>query len=127
MANHLHLALRTLPRVAKRWLPQEVARRGLTITKLAKCMSDALPTPDRKRVEQPISPRKPANVFVKPTLFSVVGRILVKAARLQRVFGGIGFSLVDPPVFKRGPRSTLKRPSARGARTVRCGLQGPGR
>ncbi len=52
MANHLHLVLRTLPRVAKRWSPLEVARRWLTITKLAKCMSDAMPTPDRKRVEQ---------------------------------------------------------------------------
>ena len=52
MSNHLHNVLRTLPRVARRWSAQEVARRWLTITKLAKCLSDDLPQPDPHRVEQ---------------------------------------------------------------------------
>lgn len=52
MSNHLHLVLRTLPRVARRWSALEVARRWLTVTKLAKCFSDALPVPDPKRVEE---------------------------------------------------------------------------
>ena len=51
LSNHLHLVLRTLPRVARRWSAQEVARRWLTITKLAKCLSDDLPRPDPQRVE----------------------------------------------------------------------------
>jgi hypothetical protein len=41
-----------LPRVARRWSAHEVARRWLTITKLAKCLSDDLPQPDPQRVEQ---------------------------------------------------------------------------
>jgi len=52
LANHLHLVLRTMPRVAKRWTAQEVVRRWLTITKLAKCFSDDLPKPDPKKVEK---------------------------------------------------------------------------
>ena len=51
-SNHLHLVLRALPRVAQRWSAQDVVRRWLTITKLAKCFSDDLPTPDPQRVEQ---------------------------------------------------------------------------
>jgi hypothetical protein len=52
LSNHLHLVLRTMPRVAKRWTAKEVVRRWLTITKLAKCFSDDLPRPDPKRVEK---------------------------------------------------------------------------
>ena len=52
LSNHLHLVLRTLPQVARRWSAQEVARRWLTATKLAKCLSDDLPSPDPQRVEQ---------------------------------------------------------------------------
>jgi hypothetical protein len=52
LSNHLHLVLRTMPRVAKRWTPQDVVRRWLTITKLAKCFTDDLPKPDAQRVEQ---------------------------------------------------------------------------
>ena len=52
LSNHLHLVLRTLPRVAKRLSAQEVVRRWLTITKMAKCLSDDLPVPDPKRVEK---------------------------------------------------------------------------
>jgi hypothetical protein len=62
MRNHLHVVLRTMPRVAKRLGREEVVRRWLTITKLAKCMSDDLPeinpklvkklAKDKKKVEQ---------------------------------------------------------------------------
>ena len=52
MSNHLHNVLRTLPQVARRWSAREVARRWLTITKLAKCRSDDLPQPDPQRVEK---------------------------------------------------------------------------
>jgi hypothetical protein len=52
LSSHLHLVLRTLPRVARRWSAHEVARRWLTSTKLAKCRSDDLPQPDPQRVEQ---------------------------------------------------------------------------
>lgn len=52
MRNHLHTILRTRPEIVRRWSRHEVARRWLTITKLAKCMSDAMPEPDPKRVEQ---------------------------------------------------------------------------
>jgi len=52
MSNHLHMVLRPYPRAAK-WLgAEEVARRWLTITKLAKCMSDELPVPDEKKVQE---------------------------------------------------------------------------
>lgn len=50
MRNHLHLVLRTRPDVAQRWSRQEVARRWLTITRLAKCMDDSLPQPQQKRI-----------------------------------------------------------------------------
>ncbi|MHB8861261.1 MAG: transposase, partial [Pirellulaceae bacterium] len=50
--NHLHLVLRTLPRVAKRWTAEDVVRRWLTITRLAKCFTDDVPAPDPQRVEQ---------------------------------------------------------------------------
>ena len=52
LSNHLHNVLRTLPRVARRWSAHDVARRWLTITKLAKWLSDDLPQPDPQRVEQ---------------------------------------------------------------------------
>jgi hypothetical protein len=52
LSNHLHLVLRTCPEAARRWSRAEVARRWLTITKLAKCLSDDLPKPDPRRVEQ---------------------------------------------------------------------------
>jgi hypothetical protein len=52
LMNHLHLVLRTLPRVARRWTPEDVVRRWLTATKLAKCCSDALPRPNPERVEK---------------------------------------------------------------------------
>ena len=38
--------------MARRWSAHEVARRWLTITKLAKWLSDDLPQPDPQRVEQ---------------------------------------------------------------------------
>jgi hypothetical protein len=52
MANHLHLILQTLPRVAKRWSPREVVRRWLTAAKMAKCLTDDVPPPDLKRIEK---------------------------------------------------------------------------
>jgi hypothetical protein len=44
--------LRTCPEAVRRWSRAEVARRWLTITKLAKCLSDDLPKPDPRRAEQ---------------------------------------------------------------------------
>ncbi len=58
MANHLHLILQTLPRVAKRWSPREVVRRWLTATKMAKCLTDEVPPPDPKRIEKMARDRK---------------------------------------------------------------------
>ncbi len=58
MSNHLHAVLRTRPKIVKRWSAEEVARRWLTITKLAKCMSDDMPQPDPKRVERLARNRK---------------------------------------------------------------------
>jgi len=58
MANHLHLVLRTRPDVARKWSRQEVARRWLTITRLAKCMNDALPAPDPDKYLELIKDKK---------------------------------------------------------------------
>ncbi|MGM0486991.1 MAG: hypothetical protein ACQESR_09555 [Planctomycetota bacterium] len=52
MSNHLHGVLRPCPRAAKRLFAVEVARRWLTITKLAKCMTDELPVPDEERGQE---------------------------------------------------------------------------
>ena len=52
MSNHLHAVLRTRPEIAKRLPPREVARRWLTITKLAKSMSDDMPEPDEKKIDK---------------------------------------------------------------------------
>ncbi|MFO7902458.1 MAG: hypothetical protein R6U98_07350, partial [Pirellulaceae bacterium] len=51
MRNHLHVVLRPCPGAAKRLSAVEVARRWLTIRKLAKCMTDELPVPDERRVQ----------------------------------------------------------------------------
>jgi hypothetical protein len=58
MSNHFHLVLRTRPDVARRWSREEVARRWLTITRLAKCMSDALPQPSTEKMEQLLKNKK---------------------------------------------------------------------
>ena len=58
MQNHLHVMLRTCPEIARRLSDEEVARRWLTITKLAKCKSDAMPVPDPKRVEELVKDKK---------------------------------------------------------------------
>jgi hypothetical protein len=52
MRNHLHAVLRTRPEIARRLSSVEVARRWLTITRLAKCMSDGMPKVDEKEVEK---------------------------------------------------------------------------
>jgi hypothetical protein len=52
LSNHLHLVLRTMPRVAKRWTPEEVVRRWLTITRLAKYFRDDVPAPDPQKVAE---------------------------------------------------------------------------
>jgi len=52
LANHFHLMLRTMPRVSKRWGQEEVARRWLTATRLAKCMDDSLPQPPEDEVRK---------------------------------------------------------------------------
>ncbi len=58
LSNHLHVVLRTRPEIAARLRPREVARRWLTITKLAKCMSDAMPEPDEKRIDKLVGNKK---------------------------------------------------------------------
>ncbi len=58
LSNHLHLMLRSRPDVARRWSPHEVARRYLTIMRIAKCMSDDLPLPHEKRIEQAVRNKK---------------------------------------------------------------------
>lgn len=45
MSNHLHVMLRTRPDIAKRLSRREVARRWLTLTRLAKCFHDGEPQP----------------------------------------------------------------------------------
>ena len=50
LANHLHVVLRTRPDIARRWSRQEVARRWLTITRLAKAPTEALPEVDPRLV-----------------------------------------------------------------------------
>jgi hypothetical protein len=59
LSNHLHTVLRTRPEIAARLSPREVARRWLTATKLAKCMSDAMPEPDEKRIDKAVRNKKP--------------------------------------------------------------------
>ena len=58
LSNHLHVVLRTRPEIAARLRPREVARRWLTITKLAKCMSDEMPEPDEKRIDKLVGNKK---------------------------------------------------------------------
>ena len=52
MRNHLHVVLRTRPEIAQKLSDREVVRRWLTITRLAKCMSDDLPVPQEARIEK---------------------------------------------------------------------------
>lgn len=58
MSNHLHAVLRTRPEIAARWTPREVARRWLTATKLAKCLSDEMPLPEEKRIDKAVGNKK---------------------------------------------------------------------
>jgi len=58
MANHLHLVLQTLPRVAKRWSPREVVSRWLAATRMAKCLTDDVPPPNPKRIEKMMQDKK---------------------------------------------------------------------
>ena len=58
LSNHLHIMLRTRPELAKRLAPREVARRWLTITKLAKCMTDDMPVPDEKKIDEVVGNKK---------------------------------------------------------------------
>ena len=58
LSNHLHLMLRSRPDVARRWSAYEVARRYLTATRIAKCMTDELPLPHEKLIEQAMRNKK---------------------------------------------------------------------
>ncbi|MFW6171109.1 MAG: hypothetical protein ACODAD_11510 [Planctomycetota bacterium] len=51
-SNHLHVVLRPCPHMVRRPSSVEVARQWLTITKLAKCMSDDMPEPDEQRIQE---------------------------------------------------------------------------
>ena len=57
LSNHLHMAVRTRPDVAQRLSQEDVARRWLTITRLAKCMDDSLPE---------VNPQKLAELLGNP-------------------------------------------------------------
>jgi hypothetical protein len=57
-SNHLHVVLRTRPEIARRWSAREVARRWLTATRLAKRMTDGLPSPDPKKLEALVKNKK---------------------------------------------------------------------
>ena len=50
LANHFHVLLRTRPDVARRWGREEVARRWLTLTRLAKAADSGVPEPDERKV-----------------------------------------------------------------------------
>ena len=58
MSNHLHLILRTRPDIARKWSREEVARRWLTITRMAKCMSDDVPEPQEPKLQALIKDKK---------------------------------------------------------------------
>jgi hypothetical protein len=51
LRTHLHLVLRTMPEVARRWSPREVALRWLTATRLAKSFGKGLPQVDEELVD----------------------------------------------------------------------------
>jgi hypothetical protein len=51
LRTHLHLVLRTMPEVARRWSDREVAVRWLTATRLAKSFSNDLPVVKEKLIE----------------------------------------------------------------------------
>jgi hypothetical protein len=51
LSTHLHLVLRTMPEVARRWSRREVALRWLTATRLAKSFSKDLPQVKEKLIE----------------------------------------------------------------------------
>jgi len=58
MSNHLHVVLRPCPHMVRRLSSVEVVRRWLTITKLAKCLSDDLPEPDEQRIQEMAKDKK---------------------------------------------------------------------
>jgi hypothetical protein len=51
LSTHLHLVLRTMPEVARRWSAREVALRWLTATRLAKSFSHDLPVVKEQLIE----------------------------------------------------------------------------
>ncbi len=59
----------------RRWSPYEVARRYLTIMRIAKCMSDDLPLPNEKRIQQAVRNKKahPADATPVEQYFLVYG------------------------------------------------------
>ena len=65
LSNHLHIVLRTCPRAAKKLAPEEVVRRWLTITKLAKCFTHELPEIDEERVKKLAKDKKKVAKFRK--------------------------------------------------------------
>ena len=58
MSNHLHLVLRTRPDIARRWSREEVVRRWLTITRLAKAMGNDVPAPSPQKVQMLLRDKK---------------------------------------------------------------------
>ena len=58
MSNHLHLVLRTRPDIAHRWSREEVVRRWLTVTRLAKAMGNDLPTPSQQKIQMLLRNKK---------------------------------------------------------------------
>jgi hypothetical protein len=58
LSTHLHLVLRTLPEVARRWSPREVALRWLTATRLAKSFAQGLPQVDAQLIDDLVKDKK---------------------------------------------------------------------
>ena len=58
LRTHLHLVLRTMPEVARRWSLREVALRWLTATRLAKSFAKALPQVDEELIDELVKDKK---------------------------------------------------------------------
>lgn len=83
LANHLHLMLRTRPDVAKRWSRYEVARRWLTVARLAKCLCDHMRPPSDADIRR-LAKNKKRIVKLRKRLSNIswfMGTLLENVAR----------------------------------------------
>ena len=107
MSNHLHAVLRTRPEIAKRLPPREVARRWLTITKLAKSMSDEMPEPDEKKIDKLVGDKKriaelrrrlSSISWFMGTLWENIARARIARMVPPADFGRLVFDVVNVPM-----------------------------